>query len=301
MDKFPVLYLSASTDAVDVSLLTKRDAVLNFVKRNKYSLGEIAAIGDSENDLPFLEIEGLGLVGAPFNAQKRVKDVLQSKSNYIALTESVLAGFMEFYALAAKRGIKHIISDRDGVLIWKGATAEEIATLKGLLLKQTRESPPTITVLTGSSVEQNIRFITDYALADRAYCSSWVLKHPTLIWAENGSAVMNVLSGEVERNLPDGYEPAALKLKGSFEAQARAVIEETVLRKWGFTFSFSQDDQDEKVYLPQKETMVTFNMPHSSKDEPEFRKSKQVLIFQQELISVLAGLADQAGFHVVRI
>lgn len=295
----PILYLSASTDAVDASLLTKRDAVLNFLKTGDIKASEIAAIGDSENDLPFIEIDGLGLIGTPANAQERVKERLRSRSNYVAMQKDVFEGFLEFFDLCVTRGIRHIISDRDGVLIWKGASREETAALRKLLLGQSADAPPTVTVLTGSSVEQNTRFINDYSLNDKACCSRWVLEHPQLIWAENGSAVMNVLTGQTQVALPDRLKPAGEMLKGSFEQKLLMRIEHDVLRPEGLTYSFSQDDQISKVYLPKKETMVTLNMPHVHNGIAEFRKSKEVIKFQKVLLGVMQEVAAQSGFEPV--
>lgn len=68
-----VLYLSASTDAVDASLFTKRDAVLRFIESESLDPGCIGAIGDSENDLPSPEFDrdarrGAGRIHAVFRS-----------------------------------------------------------------------------------------------------------------------------------------------------------------------------------------------------------------------------------------
>ncbi|MDT4328931.1 hypothetical protein RPD76_03385 [Methylomonas sp. MV1] len=292
------LFLSAATDAVDVSLVTKRDAVLRFSQRESLDLGCIAAIGDSENDLPFLEIEGLGLVGVPSNAQPHVRTRVQHLNNSVLLRGEVLEGFIEFYEIAASKGIRHIISDRDGVLIWKSQTEKDIAALRGLLLKAAPPTRPSISILTGSSVVQNMQFIADYNLGDSSFCSDWVRAHPEIIWSENGSLFINVLTGHTREAVHISAKQAIEKLKGPFETEALKRIEAEVLPEFGFKYSYNYCEQTDKVYIPPKKTMVTLNIPKSTRSEKDYRRTQDSNRFRERLLDILKEVASSHGFIV---
>lgn len=66
------LYLSASTDAIDAAVMTKDRAVEASLRESGIPSGQVGAIGDSVNDLPFLTLPGLAVCAAPANAQPEV-------------------------------------------------------------------------------------------------------------------------------------------------------------------------------------------------------------------------------------
>ena len=112
------IYISANTAAVDAAMVTKDNAVRGLAEYHKIPLEQLAVIGDEVIDIPMLTIEGIGLAGAPANAQDKVKEAVKARNGFLAQSK-VLDGFLEFYEEARSRGITHIVSDRDGVLVKK--------------------------------------------------------------------------------------------------------------------------------------------------------------------------------------
>lgn len=296
-----VLYLSASTDAVDASLFTKRDAVLRYIENESLDPGCIGAIGDSENDLPFLEIDGLGLVGAPANAQEHVKERVRRLPNSIVMSAEVLDGFVQFFDLALSRGIRHIVTDRDGVLIWKAGARRDIARLQRLLLQPDPPARPSISVLTGASVEQNIRFMREYALQEKTLCSNWLLEHPEIIWAENGSILIDVLTGKPRMVFPHGHTDEIRVLHGPFAANVLRRVAAEVLADFDLEYTRDPADQAGRVYVPQKETMLTLNIPHATATEADFRRTPVADRLRSRMLAVMTEAAEAHGFTVRQV
>ena len=292
------IFLSGATDAVDAVLVTKRDAVLTYAKDQCLELSKIAAIGDSVNDLPFLEIEGLGLIGAPNNAQQRVKDFVIQKPHGVVLEKNVLSGFCDFYRKAKEKGIQTIFADRDGVLIWKDLKKEDIVPLKEMLLKSTPKKGPNVFVLTGSSFDQNTRFISEYNLNDENVFSPEIKKNPYIILAENGCLHISVKDNQTKLSSSIKNTSDLDQLKNHFEPKVKKLLATRVLPVYGLTFTDRHEDQVEKLYIPKKTTMVTFNIPKFFKDGSDYRHSPTSDKLREDILKVMKDVAIELDFHV---
>jgi len=267
------VYLSASTDAVDAACITKEHAVRDFAKTAQVSLSKIGAIGDSANDLPFLTIPNLGLIGAPLNAQPRVRATVANLKNSIQLSTNFVEAFLEFYRAAEQRGILYIFAGKDGVLAWRQSSAQQLAGLNAIFRVAGFRPHPFVFVLTGSSYEQNIQFLHSAGL-DRAFAQNpKVREHPSLVLAENGAVQINALTGEARENRDMLDLSLIAWLKGSFERDVVLLVEKEVLPRFKLTWSSSADDQVQSVWLPRNQTMVTMNIPKISRDGRDYRMS----------------------------
>ena len=292
------IYLSASTDAVDAALITKRDALVSLSNENSMSLSQIAAIGDSQNDLPFLEIEGIGLVGAPSNAQKLVKNRLKYKNNYQPIKGSVFEGFYEFYMHAYELGIKYIFADRDGVLIWKDSEEKHAQYLKKLLINPDFPKFPKIYVLTGSSVEQNQSFISQFDLNNSNSAHVEIRNNPYTILAENGSIFMNILTGECKEAPSIAVNSKILKTLNSYKEDAVEEISKDILPKYNLSYSFDHDDQVKKIYIPNKKYMLTLNIPKYFDNGDDYRASRLSDELRESIVHTLEKVAKKHKFNV---
>ena|SRR3989338_7309845 len=96
--------------AIDAAIWTKDKVVEGVSRYSGRRLEEIAFIGDEIIDLPVIRTPGLGFVGAPSNAQDRVKEEVRNLSYGYVSDKRVFEGFLDFYEKAMNRGIKLIIS-----------------------------------------------------------------------------------------------------------------------------------------------------------------------------------------------
>ena len=179
------VYLMANNAAIDATILTKGDIVPAYARHHGIPLELIAAIGDEVIDLPMLTTAGLGLVGAPANAQDKVKEAVAKIPNGWISSCEILDAFIEFYALAKERNISHIISDKDGVLLAKGDLTRG-AEFYTLMQSAGIGGNPFVTVLTGSSAGQNAKFMKGYGLDARLESNLAVRQNPYVLLAENG-------------------------------------------------------------------------------------------------------------------
>ena len=288
------IYLSVSTDAVDASLVTKDLAIKTFTSRVGVPLSRVAGIGDSANDLPFLKIPGLGLAGAPSNAQVAVKQALRTiRGSYIS-KKSVLDGFLDFYSKCSDAGIEFVFSDRDGVLIWKG-DAEEKARLKQLLETMGQQSRPFIFILTGSSYEQNIEFMGNYKLDSSLGANQRIRENPYIIYAENGAVQIDILTSKSRDDAVSVDQDLLAALKGDFLQCLLRRIKENILPVFGLELSDQRSDQRSKLYLPPKKSMVTVNVPRTHMGLEDYRRSPQSDRLRQALLKAMILTAKEHG------
>ncbi len=287
------IYLIRNKAAVDATILTKDKVIPEYAKSHGIALENIAAIGDEVTDIPMLEVAGLGIAGAPSNAQKRVIEAVRKLPNGWVSPEGVevFNAFLEFYSLAGQKGISHVISDRDGVLVSKGDLSRGKEYL-GLLQQMGAEGRPYVTALTGSAVSQNKEFMEKYGLVDPSLRSNPAIReNPYLVLAENGLIHINVLTGEA-LNFSKKLNPDLLKrLKQEFEPAVAMKIEAEVLDEFGLRWSGSYDDQDGKIYIPPKLGMVTFNIPRHVKGK-DYRNSEESEKLRDRIISIMAETAE---------
>jgi hypothetical protein len=286
-----MLYISASNDAVDAVLTTKKIAVDDVARAWELKPHEMAVIGDGINDLPMLQIEGLGLVGAPANAQKEVKEFVKGRNGYISKRAN-LDGFIDFYELAIKRGIRHVISDRDGVIITfdsrdRGEEFSGIAKGMGM-------GKPMITIVTGSGYEQNIGFMADYGLNKTLESNPVVRKNPFVLLVENGAVAVNVLTGK-PKVIFDGNTAVLEAFRSLVLKRA-----EKLLPAFGFEFSRDYGDQKGKAYIVPKITGVTINIPHS-RDGSVFRGTSDSEAFASAVMDVMSSAAIELGIKHQRL
>jgi hypothetical protein len=295
------LHLSVGADAIDAAWVTKEYVVRSFSGNSSVPLPEIAAIGDSVNDLPFLTIPGLGLIGAPANAQPHVKAAVIRLNNSVTLTRTFIEGFVEFYQLAQERHLKYIFADKDGVLTGKDRSHNSRRSLSELLRKAGAPGFPFVFVLTGSSYEQNVRFLASTALATAVRHNRYVHAEPFLLLAENGLLSVNVLTGKV-RETSELINPSCITwLKERFQPALLEQIDKYILPRFGLKWSAANDHQIESVQVPHKRTMVTVNIPREFRDGRDYRTSKEGVHFGAAVLDCMIAIATDEGidYHVL--
>lgn len=287
-----MIYLIKNKAAVDATILTKDKLIPEYANSYGIPLKNIAVIGDGITDIPLLETPGLGLVGAPANSQERVKELVSGLPNGWVSSKQFLDAFLEFYDLAKQKGISHIISDRDGVLVWKG-DLNRGGEYRQLLQSMGLDGNPFIAILTGSAVSQNEDFMKAYSLCDPNLRSNpAIIENPYLLLAENGLIHINVITGE-KLNFCERFNPNLLnKLKNDFEPEVTMKIKENVLIEFGLGWSDSYGDQDGKIYVPPKEGMTTFNIPRSYHGK-DYRNSKESEILRDSILKIMADTAEK--------
>lgn len=287
-----MIFLSASTDAVDACGLTKDIAVKKFCEENNINPSRVAGIGDSSNDIPFLSIPGLGLAGAPLNAQPAVKTFLRQKENSFLSSKICWSGFKEFYQKCISRQITHVFADRDGVLICKDPETRK-DDLRDLFLKMGQNDRPFVIVLTGSSYEQNIPFLDSYTLDGSLSANSAVVANPYLIYAENGAVQINVLDKRI-RNFGDFLDPELIKtLTRDFAEEVTKRIEENVLESFALCLTLNRSDEVSKIYIPKKSTMVTFNIPKEHAGYSDYRRTVDSDQLRKAILQEMVFVAEK--------
>ena len=305
-----MLTLNTDSAAIDAMILTKDRAIPEFSRAKQVPLARIAVIGDGTNDLPFLIDERYALIGAPANAKSEVRERVRQMRNGHVYEEEGIDAFFRFYDDARSRGATHIVSDKDGVLKIgddeRGdAFHERVGGRMGL-------DGPLVTVLTGSSLDQNLDFMAKYHFDQRLTQNRAVRDDPYLILAENGALHVNVLDPALTRNLAGEMDRAALGvLKGPFERAVLERAEREVLPAFGFAWSARYNDQRGKVYAPSrhlliagdrpKETMVTLNVPRRTAEGADFRKTPDAARFRDAVLQVMIDEAQRLGmpYHVL--
>jgi 3-deoxy-D-manno-octulosonate 8-phosphate phosphatase KdsC-like HAD superfamily phosphatase len=287
-----VIYLNIDKSGIDAMIMKKDVAVQAFAKTYGVSLGRIAVIGDGNQDIAFLATPGVGLVGCPANAKQKVREYVQSVGGYVA-NGCCLDGFFEFKDLAKEKGIEVIISDKDGVLVDAGnlGRADEFRSK----MIETRGSS-SLTILTGSAVEQNLRFLAAYGLDERLKQDSGAM--PYVLLAENGAIHMHAWDRSKDLNYVERIDQELLAvLKGQFEATVRSRIEQEVLPCFNFSWSRQYNDQDCKVYVPRKESMVTVNVPRSDGMGEGFRSTQRAESFRWKVYEIMEQVAEDIGIE----
>jgi hydroxymethylpyrimidine pyrophosphatase-like HAD family hydrolase len=278
--------------AIDAAILTKDKSIEGVQKYFGCRLEEIAAIGDEVGDLSFLTKKGLGLVGAPANAQPKLFDTLKKQKNSYFPEGESFNGFLNFYKESIRREIKLIISDKDGVL--KDGDKTFGHDFKKLALTIGVKQNPYVIILTGSSYQQNLPFMEEYGLNDQLKINPYIEKYPFLVLAENGAVHINILNGEI-RNYVNEICPELLNiLKTDFEMEVRNRLEKEVLPKCNLSWSNNYKDQKEKVYHVQdKLSMVTFNVPRTFLNGDNYRKSAESEIFRKRVVEVMQEVSER--------
>ncbi|MBR9704774.1 hypothetical protein GOV12_05155 [Candidatus Pacearchaeota archaeon] len=289
------LLLIANNAAIDATIYTKGDAIVNYSQVNQVPLEQIAGIGDEIIDISFLTTQGLALAGAPANAQQQVLETIKQLPNgWISKKES-LDGFLEFYDLARKKGITHVVTDRDGVVYCKGDYSRG-REFQVLLENMGIDNNPHIAVLTGSGYVQNQRFMIEYGMTQKLSDINSVKRDPYLLLAENGLIQINVLTGET-RNLCGILNQDLLKrLKKEFEPKVIKEMQKSqgILEELGLSWSNDYEDQKAKVFIPPKQAMTTFNVPREyANGKPDYRKSPEADHFRKQVIKVMEKTAKR--------
>ena len=291
------IYISASPDAVDVSIITKDIALLQFSTEKKTSLKSIAAIGDGVNDLPFLTIKGLGLIGAPSNAQKEVIKYISKTANGKICEHDFFQGFIEFYKYASESCMSAIFTDRDGVLvskendIWMPNLAE---LFKKMGSRSKGNFLPIIHVLTGSGVEQNKSFIESVNRYADIGTNQYAVSDPYIIHAENGAIQMNIITGEWRyAAYVENHRDYIDFIRRNFLKAAITRIEKYIFPKWDLQWSYHHSDQDGKIYMPEKRTMVTWNIPKTMNNIKNFRDNLISDKLRIDILKVIESVAEE--------
>lgn len=291
-----IIKIFRNNAAIDATILTKDMVVDGVTRYSGLSLDKIAAIDDEMLGLPLLTTPGLGMIGCPANAQQEVIEAVRAHKGYVS-PERIFRGFMDFYERAGQRGIRLIISDKDGVLK-EGSNSQWGSEFRELALEMGQEGKPYVVVLTGSSQQQNRSFIREYGLDEKLGSNEHIRNYPYLLLLENGAIHLNVLTGET-RNYVADISPGLLELlKGDFEGEVRKRIEKEVLPSFRFEWSSDPEDQRGKVYHVQdKQSMVTINVPREHSDGTPYRKSENADLFRDEIVKIMEEVAKSISLH----
>ncbi len=286
------VFLSAGTDAVDAALITKEHALRAFAAEANLPLGRIGAIGDSVNDLPFLTIAGLGLRAAPLNAQPAVRSAIAALDNCVTLSSMFTEALVEFYREAEERGILYIFADKDGVLIWRDDDTVTYGPLLGDLFRNMGSGPhPFIFVLTGSSYEQNLGLLRALRFSPALSMNPSVAAHPFVILAENGAVQINVLTGEI-RERTELVDPALLAIvMGPFKRRICQLVEKEILPAFDLSWSKTGDQQVEQLWIPEKRSIVTINIPKTFHDGRDYRSSSRAEKLRRAILECMVKSA----------
>ena len=291
MKSLKPIYIAANTDAVDAGPITKDIALMAVAKRTCTPLECIGAIGDSVNDLPFLRVSNLGLVGAPRNAQPVVRKFVENAPNGYVSERDYLEGFLDFYARCTAKHLQLVVADRDGVLVWNN-DEHEIQSLAKLFATMGNDGHPIVFILTGSSAAQNQDLLRKPAIADALAHNKQVRLYPYLILAENGAIALNVLDGSANLASDSGANETSL-LTSEFRTRLLEKVDREVLPKFDLAISYQHADQDGKIFIPEKRTMVTLNIPRSHKEFRDYRRSADSGELRAAISKAMVDTADQ--------
>jgi len=294
MDRMMIMQGSASVEA---SIMTKDWAVRAIQQQFGCPLSDIAVVGDEANDLPMLTLDGLALAAAPSNAGDAVLSALESQVNGYVSPFKVCDGFFDIYELAAAKGVKAVITDRDGVLkqgsrVEWGPEFAEIARHMGA--HQPYRDQPYIFVVTASGKSQNDKFRQEYGLDRRLAGNLAVQANPWLLFAEAGGVQVNVLTEEVRSHAGELFPELLTMMKGPFERVVREVVDRA-LPSFGLEWSDDYDDQDGKVYhVDDKLCAACFNIPRRFSDgKTPYRGSPDALRFSNMVADAMVETAER--------
>lgn len=296
----PLVYVSVNSDAIDASFGTKRDGLHRIARDAEFKIEDVAVIGDSANDLPFLLEPNVRLAAVPANGQTRVKNTIGSLEHGVVLEREGLEGFMHFYEMCRELKIRLIVTDRDGVLRWKNdgpflGKFREIYKTMGI------KDNPIVVVLTGSSAEQNYRFVAETSIAKYLAMNPKKSMLPMLIYAENGNVVVDIESQSSSVSDKSISKNDIDTLLGSVKDYLIEEISTNILPKTGLTISTDPEDQTMKVYLPLKSTMLTVNVPKKFANGEFYRDSAEAERFRR-LVDLAMGKALQKNnFEIVHL
>ncbi|MDD5193530.1 MAG: HAD hydrolase family protein [Candidatus Nanoarchaeia archaeon] len=290
-----LIYLIANNAAVDAVMITKAQAIDGIRNKHGFSLEQVATVGDEIVDIPMLEIAGLGRIGTVANAQQRVIKFVQSKRQGYVSNQRVYDGFRDFYDVCKQQGIRLIVTDKDGVLKdggdvhWGGEYAK-LALVMGL------DGNPISTILTGSGLKDNIKFMKQYGLDKRLEQNIVLKENPYLLLAENGAIHVNVITGETQNYCSELDRELLTALKGPFETEVAKRIQNEVLPEFGFVIGYDHDKQKGIVYHNiEKQAGVTFNVPREDNSGAPFRKTPEAQMLREREIDIMQQVADGLG------
>lgn len=288
------IFITANTDAVDAAPITKDLALIAVAKREHTSLDRVGAIGDSVNDLPFLALPELGFVGAPRNAQPQVKKFIERAPNGYLSGKDYLEGFLDFYDGCTNHHLKLVFADRDGVLLWT-KSVREIQSLAKLFRIMGNNGFPLVFVITGSSSAQNQDLLGEPAIAQALAGNQRVRHSPQLILVENGAIALNVLDGSADFMFDAVNPETCFLLTGEFRAILLEKVKRDILPKFGLAISCEHADQNAKIFLPEKKTMVTLNIPRKLRDHADYRRSLESEVLRSAIVEAMISTAEHLG------
>jgi len=263
-------------------------------------MGDVGVIGDSANDLPFLLEPGVKVAAAPSNAQSRVKTSLRALNHGLILDGEGLEGFLQFYRHCRTVGVRLIVADRDGVLRWKNDELY-LSALGEIYKSMGAPDHPIVVVLTGSSAEQNFRFVSETFIDSSVAQNPKRDSLPPLIYAENGNVIVDIkLHSSHIREQSIAKNEADLLL-GPVRKLLLSELEREVLPRFGMSFTRDPTKQAMCVFLPPKSTMLTVNVPKTFLDGRFFRDSPEAENFRILVGSAMESALRENGFEVERL
>lgn len=287
-----LIYISSNTDAVDISLHTKELVFARTVQGlNKEKL-LIAGIGDGKNDLPFLLHPQLNFIGAPANAQQEVKQQISHLPNAHISDKNFLDGFIDLYGKCQSQGIHYIFSDRDGIFLGSNDIRDP-DRIYDLFLHMGGSGEPVVYIVTGSSYEQNIGFIRDSRIMDALLANTAIAGQPYYLYAENGAVRIDCRTAayQIDDTL---FDPAFLsQIKQSVFPRIIECIAGNLMEKYSLSWSNNMQDQVEKLYIPEKHTMLTINIPKKYRDGTDYHLSDDAASLRTDLTECVKIVLEQ--------
>jgi hypothetical protein len=192
-----------------------------------------------------------------------------------------------------------VFSDRDGVIVNGGFTAVVMDEINEVITNSLSPGNPSLIILTGSSYEQNRPFI-ELAKINR-YALRYREADPCILFAENGSVRINIFDGSV-KELRDVLNTRLLEwLKSEFQSSFFKAIEKRILHKFGLSWSADATRLEDKLFSPQKATMVTVDLPKLPKQRVESRGMETMQLLSKDLLTIMEEIVISSNVPYIML
>lgn len=288
------LIITVNPQAVDAYLFTKDRALELYSRTMGVPLERIGYVGDDSNDKPVLSTRGLGFPSTVSNGTGDVKDMVRNLPRGYVSGEPYFSGFKDCRRKGWERGITHFVTDKDGVLVKEGdlSAGPEFCAF----METAGTEGPFMAVLTASGYYENRGFMDAFGLNAGLSGNPAIRNNPYALLAENGVVMVNVLTGEKKVALEGVDERMLRKLKGDFTYEAMKRVQKEMLNKFGLGWSHVYEEQTGTIFVPQKEAMVTLNIPRKSKDGADgYRKTEEAETLRRGIGRIFAETAERLG------
>jgi hypothetical protein len=302
------LHFFAKPESIEATLFLKEHVMPWFLHYHGLEPHQVAVIGDTTSDLEVLTFPGIGMARAPGNAKPDVIRALSKMPNGKVYEGKGAEGAEEFVReTAAEKSIRHIIFDRDGVIYSSGDDSYGPVFAEHARLMGVNENPM-ITILTATSLFENDIIIEAYGMNVKNLGNNFNINggNGRLLLLENGAEHYNVITGRIEPFYREILDHSLLDRDfPAFKAKALELIQETVLPRYGFEWSFVRDYQRSSVLIPHKRTPnLTINVPREAHNDwvakEKYRDSEESDQFREDVHHAFVETAESLGIPYVK-